>query len=473
MKPTIFPELPVLVIDDEEQALELCQMALKVHGITNVLLCQDSRRVSEHFAEKEIGIVLLDLTMPEVTGEKLLGQIAQEHPEVPVIIVTGANDVGTAVRCMKEGAFDYMVKPLEESRLATTVERAIELRELRRENSLLKQRVLTNTLEHPEAFAETVTNNRDMLAVFQYVEAIAPSSQPVLVTGETGVGKELIAGSIHRLSGRDGPFVPVNVAGLDDNLFSDTLFGHVKGAFTGADTAREGLVEGAAGGTLFLDEIGDLSLASQVKLLRLLQEREYMPLGSNLLKRSNARIIVATNRDLHARSGSGEFRKDLYYRLHTHHIEVPPLRERLDDLPLLLEHLLERAAEAAGKDKPTPPRELVDLLATFHFPGNIRELESMVLDAVSNHRSGVLSMDFFKARITETRSTTATSPPGKKQEAGDSLFSSFERLPTVQEATEDLIAEAIRRSNGNQTIAAQLLGITRGALNKRLTRAKK
>lgn len=472
MKTPIYPELPVLVVDDEATALELCEMALRANGITNVLLCQDSRRVGDHFSDGEVGVVLLDLNMPEVPGDQVLANLSADYPEVPVVIVTGADDVGTAVKCMKAGAFDYLVKPLDESRLASTVERAVDVRELRRENTLLKRGVLTDTLDHPEAFSDTITGNRDMLSVFRYVEAIAPSTQPVLISGETGVGKELIASAIHTLSRREGPFVPVNVAGLDDNLFADTLFGHAKGAFTGADRARSGLVEQASGGTLFLDEIGDLNLASQVKLLRLLQEREYLPLGSNMLKRCNARVAVATNRDLRAGSESGAFRKDLYYRLHTHHILLPPLRERLDDLPLLLDHFLEVAANATGKEKPTPPRELLDLLSTYHFPGNVREMESMVVDAVSNHRSGVLSMDQFKARITETRGVNKAAPPDES-ETGEALFASWERLPTVRDATKELVAEAIRRSNGNQTIAAQLLGITRSALNKRLTRAKK
>ncbi len=470
MKAPVFPALPVMVVDDEEPALELCQVALRANGMTNVLLCQDSREAMAHFARLEIGVVLLDLTMPEVSGEELLSSIAQNHPEVPVIIVTGTNEVGTAVKCMKNGPFDYMVKPLDVSRLTATVRRAVELRELRHENRLLKERVLGGELQNPEAFAETVTDNPEMYAIFQYIEAVAGSFQPVLVVGETGVGKELVARAIHTFSAREGPFVAVNVAGLDDNLFSDTLFGHVKGGFTGADETRSGLVEQAAGGTLFLDEIGDLSVASQVKLLRLLQEREYFPLGSNMLKRSDARIIVATNRNIEDRLAADEFRRDLYYRLHTHHIKVPPLRERRDDLPLLLGHFLEKASQALGRDVPTPPRELLDLLDAYHFQGNVRELESMIFDAVSNHRSGVLSMDLFKARMQLDVSPAASEGPGDDD---PTLFSSWDKLPTVQEVTQDLLTEAMRRANNNQTIAARLLGMTRAALNKRLTRARK
>lgn len=470
MKSPLFPALPVMVVDDEEPALELCQVALRANGMTHVILCQDAREVLPHFAKRDIGVVLLDLTMPEVPGEELLSSIAQNYPEVPVIIVTGTNEVGTAVKCMKMGAFDYMVKPLDVGRLISTVRRAVELRELRHENRLLKERVLGGRLDNPEAFAETVTNNGEMYSIFQYIEAVAGSFQPVLVVGETGVGKELVARSIHTLSAREGPFVAVNVAGLDDNLFSDSLFGHVKGGFTGADETRSGLVEQAAGGTLFLDEIGDLSVASQVKLLRLVQEREYFPLGSNMLKRSDARIIVATNCNLEERLEANGFRRDLYYRLHTHHIRVPPLRERRDDVPLLLDHFLEKASKALEKDVPTPPRELLDLLDAYHFPGNIRELESMIFDAVSNHRSGVLSMDLFKARMQLEHMPAKTERP---REDDPTLFSSWDKLPTVQEVTQDLLTEAMRRANNNQTIAARLLGMTRAALNKRLTRARK
>ena len=213
----------------------------------------------------------------------------------------------------------------------------------------------------------------------------------------------MIAKAVHLLSNRKGEFVPVNVAGLDENVFTDTLFGHKKGAFTGADRARIGLVEQASGGTLFLDEIGDLSADLQVKLLRLLQEGEYFPLGSDVTKRSDARVVVATNQELQTLQESGKFRKDLYYRLCAHHVHIPPLRERREDLPLLAEHFLEKSSEALGKKKPTPPKELFILLSSYHFPGNIRELKSMIWDAVSYHKIGKLSLDAFKTHIRKTQ----------------------------------------------------------------------
>jgi DNA-binding NtrC family response regulator len=261
--------------------------------------------------------------------------------------------------------------------------------------------------------------------------------------------------------------VPVNVAGLDDHVFADTLFGHKKGAFTDAREARNGLIERAAGGTLFLDEIGDLSTTSQVKLLRLLQEAEFFPLGSDVAKRSDARIVVATNQDLDALQSSGQFRKDLYYRLCDHQIHIPPLRRRREDLAVLVEHFLEKASKTLDKKKPTPPAELITLLSTYHFPGNIRELESMIFDAVSSHTSAKLSMDLFKTHITKR-------PPISTAEAADSpsekgaLISFSHQLPTLKQIEQLLVDEAMKRSNDNQSIAALSLGISRQALNKRL-----
>jgi DNA-binding NtrC family response regulator len=381
------PQRPVLLVDDEEQSLTSFEMALRSANLNYFIRCRDSREVIPLLTDQEVEIILMDLRMPNISGDELLPLITSDFPDVPVIMITGANDVETAVKCMKLGAFDYMVKPVERSRLIGGVKRAIELRELQRENRLLKAHVFSDKLEHPEAFSEMVTCSAKMRAVFQYAEAIAASPRPLLITGETGVGKELVARAVHKLSRRKGAFVPVNVAGLDDNVFADTLFGHKKGAFTGAEQARGGLLEQAAGGTLFLDEIGDLSHPSQVKLLRLLQDGEYFPLGSDLGRRSDARIVVATNQDLNSLQNTSRFRKDLYYRLCDHHVHIPPLRERMEDLPPLLSHFLEKASATLGKSNPTPPEELLTLLSTYHFPGNIRELESMVFDSVGSHRS--------------------------------------------------------------------------------------
>jgi DNA-binding NtrC family response regulator len=373
---------------------------------------------------------------------------------------------------MQHGAFDYIVKPIEKSRLVSATRRAVELRELQRENRLLKTHVLSNKLENPEAFAEIVTNSNAMRSIFQYVEAIAASPRPVLITGETGVGKELMARSVHRLSNRKGKLVPVNVAGLDDNFFTSTLFGHKKGAFTDAREARSGLVEKASSGTLFLDEIGDLNTASQVKLLRLLQDGEYFPLGSDLAKRSDARIVVATNQDLDALQSSEKFRKDLYYRLCDHQIQIPPLRDRREDLPVLTEHFLEKASKTLERKKPTPPEELITLLSTYHFPGNVRELEAMIFDAVSSHKSGKLSLNVFKAHTFRKSAGLSTDPDDLYDCAPVPMITFPEPLPTLKEAVQSLIDEALKRSKGNQSIAALSLGISRQALNKRLQKPR-
>jgi DNA-binding NtrC family response regulator len=467
MSQTIFPQLPVMLVDDEAQALTSFEVTLRSAGINHFICCGESRDVMSILGRQEIEIMLLDLWMPHVSGEELLRQITADYPDVPVVIVTGADDVETAVKCMKQGALDYIVKPVEKSRLISSVKRGIELRELHRENQLLKARVLSDRLSRPEAFAEIVTINPAMRSIFQYAEAVAPSPRPVLVTGETGVGKELVARALHVLSGRKGGFVPVNVAGLDDHVFADTLFGHKKGAFTGAMEGRPGLLEQAASGTLFLDEIGDLSAVSQVKLLRLLQDGEYLPLGSDVAKRSDARIVVATNQDLEAARNSGRFRKDLYYRLCGHHIHIPPLRERREDLAVLLENFLEKAADSLGKKKPTPPEELIKLLAAYHFPGNVRELESMVYNAVSLHGSGKLSMDAFKAEIFKKQPNLASAVESRPEDAAGQLTFP-ERLPTLKQIEQLLVDESLRRAGGNQSIAAAMLGITRQALNKRL-----
>jgi DNA-binding NtrC family response regulator len=470
MSEATHPPSPILLVDDEAQALTSFEMALRSASMDHFIACNDSREVMAILGRQEVEIMLLDLWMPHLPGEELLRQIAVDHPELPVIVVTGADDVETAVKCMRTGAFDYIVKPVERSRLIGSVKRGIELRELHRENQLLKARVLSDRLNRPEAFTDIITVSPSMRAIFQYVEAVAASPRPLLITGETGVGKELVARAVHVLSGRKGKFVPVNVAGLDDHVFADTLFGHKKGAFTNAMEARAGLLEQAGGGTLFLDEIGDLSAVSQVKLLRLLQDGEYLPLGSDIAKRADARIVVATNQDLEAARNAGKFRKDLYYRLCGHRVHLPPLRERREDLPVLLDHFLEEAARSLGRRRPTPPDELHKLLGAYHFPGNVRELESMVYNAVSVHATGKLSMDAFKGEIFKRQPALAGEPTDAVPEArGRVVFP--ETLPTLRQIEGALVEEALRRSGGNQSIAATMLGVTRQALNKRLNKS--
>lgn len=465
MTKNLYPRLPVLLVDDEDAWLHSFGLTLRSVGITNILTCNDSRSVMGLLKAHEVGVLVLDLTMPHLTGDELLAMVVKDHPDIPVIIITGLDQVETAVSCMKLGAYDFFTKVAEQNRLTTGVRRAIELGTLRRENSSLKEHFFADTLKDPEAFSAIVTHNKVMHAVFQYIEAIATTCEPVLITGETGVGKELIARAVHRLSQKTGEFVAINIAGLDDTMFSDTLFGHRKGAFSGADLNRKGLIATAADGSLFLDEIGDLGAGAQIKLLRLLQEREYFPLGSDVARSTNARMIFATHQDLDSLQESGQFRRDLFFRLRTHHVHIPPLRERLDDLPLLLEYFLEDAAKKLGKKKPAFPAELLILLGTYHYPGNIRELQSMIFDAMSKHQNRTLSMEVFKGYINKG---------GVEQEVpvvpqvGKTVFSVLNTLPTLKESGRILIQEALNRSQGNQAIAAHMLGITRQALNWRL-----
>lgn len=460
----------LLLVDDETSWLHGITLTLARVGITEVVQCSDSRQVMGLLEEETIDLVLLDLTMPHLSGEDLLPLIAQKYPEVPVIILTGLNQVEIAVNCMRLGAFDFYVKSVEPERLTLGIKRALRLLEAVRENQRMKSSLLQKELVHPEAFVEIITRNEQMRVLFHYIEAVSRGRQPILITGESGVGKELIARAISRLYNPDAAYVAVNVAGLDDNMFADTLFGHQKGAFTGAGNDRPGMIEQAADGILFLDEIGDLSAYSQVKLLRLLQEGEYFPLGSDRPKRSKARIVVATNRDLTALQAAGEFRNDLYYRLKTHQVQLPPLRERPDDIPLLLAHFLRLAAAELGKNPPTPPPELAILLSTYHFPGNIRELAGMCFDAVSRHQTGKLAMDSFKVAI-GNREKTGLNHRNQAQNNGN-LLGFYDQLPTLGEAADLLVGEAMKRAQNNQTIAAALLGISRPALSKRLKKLR-
>lgn len=464
----LFPVQPVLLIDDEDSWLNSFGLKLRSAGINNILTCNDSRQTLKIMAKQPVSTLVLDLTMPHLSGEELLPKVIEKHPEVPVIIITGLDLVETAVTCMKLGAYDFFTKVSEEERLVNGVRRAVELGRLRHEHELLKKHFLNDTLDHPDAFSQIITHNRGMRSVFQYVEAISSTCEPVLITGETGVGKELIAQAIHKLSGRKGNFVPVNIAGLDESMLADALFGHTKGAFTGADQVRPGLIERAGGGTLFIDEIGDLAGSSQVKLLRLIQEREFMPLGSDVAKLTDCRMVFATHRSLREMHNDEKFRKDLLYRLRTHHLEIPPLRERLDDLHILLDHFFAETSKELDRRKPAYPPELINLLSTYDFPGNIRELRNMVMDALSRQESGTISMNHFKKQIMIQHEMEPESIARSADGTESTPFSNLKRLPSLKQADNILIKEALQRTNGNQRLAAEMLGITRQALNWRL-----
>ncbi len=458
----------VIIVDDEINTLRSMELILNYSGINNVQCFDDSNTAKEFLKTSDIDCAVLDIMMPNTSGKELLSLLKNKDPDVPVIMATGLRDLDTAIECMKMGANDYILKPVEEQKFIACIKNALKIRSLQKENSGLCEGLLSKNLKNPAAFSAFGPAGCMMANIFKYIEAIASTAHPVLITGETGVGKELVARSIHDVSGVKGEFVAVNVAGLDDTVFSDSLFGHVKGAFTGADNFRKGMVETAADGTLFLDEIGDLSLVSQVKLLRLLQELEYRPVGSDTTKRCDARIITATCKPLEYLAHSELFRKDLYFRLSTHHIAVPPLRERKEDLPQLVRSFFTKECANQGKKIPAIPKELFTLLNAYHFPGNIRELQSMVFNAVSVMQGGKLSLYAFKNKIGISNKDGDGAAQKADMKNQDDLLIFPNELPNLKHMEEMLIAEAMSRTQGNQTIAANLLGITRQALGYRL-----
>ena len=461
MERTKYPPLPVLIVEDEARDLLSMEINLIAGGIDNLLLCHDSREVRPILGEREICLILLDLKMPHISGFDLLEEITENHPEIPVIVVTGLRDAETAIRCMKRNAHDYLMKPFEDNRLITTVKRAVEYRLLKDENLTLKHKVLTKEVKNPEAFKDIVTVSRKMYSIFQYIEAVAVTEEPVLITGETGVGKELIAGAVHNLSGRQGEYIKINAASYDDEVFFDALFGHIKGAFTGGNFPRRGLVETAAGGTLFLDEIGDLSPNSQMKLLRFIQEREYFQLGSDVPKKTDCRIIASTNKDLHEAIERGRFRKDLYYRLSAHHIHIPPLRERPEDINTIFRYSVHHFARQLGKPIDDIEERIFELLPTYYYEGNVRELMQVTHDIITAHQGEKLRFSDFRERLEQMERVGGEYSEHSAEEYG---FESWSRLPKVKEATEMLITEAMRRNGGNQSRTAEMLGISRPTL---------
>jgi DNA-binding NtrC family response regulator len=473
MDEPLFPARPLLMVDDEGEFLRTARLILRAEGITNLITCSDGREVLSLVKQQDIAAIALDIHMPGCNGIDLLSAINAAAPQIPVIMITASTEVETVVRCMKHGAFDFMAKPIDETRMITSLRHALQYRAMQDETARLRESLLDGRIEHPEAFAAIVTRDPEMLRIFRYTEAIARTPLPVLISGPTGVGKELMALAIHRLSGRRGEFVAINAAGTDASIFSDTLFGHVRGAFTGADRDRKGLIEQAAGGTLFLDEIGDVPAEPQIKLLRLLQENRYYPVGSDIPRTCDARITTATNRDLKALQQNGAFRADLYYRLQSHEISLPSLAARRGDIPLLLDQFVNEAAIALKVIRPRISPALPDQLQTYSFPGNVRELRSMVYDAVGQCHGSSLTIDYFKNRLPRMPATdrpnAAPHPSGVS--AAVSLFQSLPDLPTLKSAEQMLIDEALNRSKGNITLAAHLLGMSRQALSNRINRA--
>lgn len=454
----------ILLVDDEQSELDAYSLLLTSMGIKNVVTQSDSRKVSATLAGMQSPVLFLDLNMPHMTGQDVLRELKIQHPQVPVIIITANSEIETAVECLRLGAHDYLVKPIDLKMFSSALRNALEISLLRNEVMSLKGISFATDSPRHRAFDRIITRSPGMLSIFQYIESIATSGMPTLILGETGSGKELIAKAIHEISGVTGNYVVVDVSGLDDTLFSDTLFGHAKGAYTGADGVRSGLIEKAVGGTIFLDEIGELSEISQVKLLRLLQENIYYPLGSDQPKHCQARIITAANKDLSMLAGrDGEFRMDLYYRLSTHLIRLPPLRERREDIPALVTFLAAEAAAAMHKATPLVSDRALNLLLHHPFLGNIRELKAYIVDAVARCDSGTIEEGLISGRLIAPISSHLETASGVS-----SLTTLLGRFPSLEELTEYAIGEAMASSDNNQSQAARLLGISRQALNKRL-----
>ncbi len=460
--------MKVVIVDDEKEIVDAYGIFLKKNGITDYSKYTDPRSFLDDLDRLEPEIVFLDLHMPHYTGEDLLEVVRSSHPQTSVVILTGSVDIEPAVRCMQKGAVDYLVKPIDKNRFEAAYNSAVNAYKMRTEIQALRTAMSSPRVQKSEDFHGIVTVNRQMHELFSYVEAVSKSSFPVLITGETGVGKELFARAVHESSGRKGLFVAVNVSGLDDNMFSDTIFGHIKGAFTGADRPRKGMISEAEGGTLFLDEIGDMNENTQMKLLRVLQEKIYMPLGSDKYRQADVRIVAATNADLSEKVKTGAFRQDLLFRLSTHALVIPPLRDRADDIPLLADIFYKKALRDVGSQYHGElPAAAVEALKRYPFPGNIRQLQAVTADMAAVFSSGRPKdnevINFLKKHGIEAKLCPA---------GNGSSFSYIGCFPTLKEMERYLVEYAVNTAEGNVSTAAKMLGITRQALHKRLKPAK-
>ena len=455
----------IVILDDDTGVLKRTERTLKFYNFNNIKIIDDVDELWEILKTEKVFIVILDLLMPKTDGYTVLEKMTAEYPSVFVIVSTALDEIDSAVRCMQAGAFDYVPKKAESERLIASINHAVQIDALKTDNRVLKDTLLNKSEINPQIFGHIITQDPVMVKIFQYIMNVAKTDKAILVTGESGTGKELIAQAIHKASERTGELVTVNIAGLDDNLFSDTLFGHKKGAYSGAGINRAGLIEKAAGGTLFLDEIGDLSMQSQVKLLRLIEQKKYYQLGSDEQKSTDALIVAATHKNLKDAVEKGSYRADLYFRLETHNIVLPPLRERKGDIPFLVQHFVMRACKNFNKKVIRIPQEVYTLLNNYSFPGNIRELEGIISDAVSRLEGQVLTVESIANKIRNTE------VPLLQKKTIHDIFSSLEILPTLDDVQEALLAEALRRYNNNQGMAAQALGISRSALNRRVNKS--
>ena len=444
---------PVLVVDDDVGFLLSVKSVLKGAGMREPAVLSDPERVMELVNQHPFHLVLLDLMMPRVSGMAILEQLKASVPQTECIVITAVDDVETSVQAMKFGAYDYLVKPVNPGKLVIAVNNGLERYAFHQRLSLLERRPSFSGLSHPEAFQEMIAEDPSMALVFHQAETFARNDYNLVLTGETGVGKEMLARIVHGLSHRaDHPLVGINMTAFNSSVFEDELFGHEKGAFTGAASDRIGFFEKAKGGTLFLDEIADVDYALQGKLLRVIQERELYRLGSTKARKIDVRLVAATNRDIHGEVEAGRFRRDLYYRLNVCHIHIPPLRERQADiLPLSRHFLALHAAKNRKKIRSLDP-DLAETLLGYAFPGNVRELENIIASAVLAEKTHVLTLAAARGLpplegVNERRT---------------------ERILPLSEVQRAHILRVMDAAGGNRTRAAQLLGIGLRTLQRKL-----
>lgn len=442
----------ILIVDDEDVALNSVKRLLKWRGIRSVDVCNSGKEAIIRIRETDFDIVLLDLLMPEVDGLQVLEATKPYRPHTEFIILTAIDDIPTTVKAIRLGAYDYLVKPVDNDLLFLSIKRAYEHRGLLIGLSVSAQE---NKIEVPEAFNEIITQCPLMLSLLSYAQVMAASGNPIMITGESGTGKELVARGIHRTGpAPKGPFIAVNVSAIPATMFESQFFGHAKGAFTGADSPHQGYFEQADGGTLFLDEIGELPVALQAKLLRVLEEKSFYPLGAAKPIWVEVRVISASNKDLNKACQEGTFRLDLYYRLKSAHIHLPPLNERPGDIPLLARHFLKKSCAQHRKEIHGFTPEAMELLSNRDYPGNVRELSQVVENAVL-----IADTNFI-----------APHHLGMTQET---LSPFVRQLCTLKENNEAHLAFVLINTNGDRNRSAQTLGITVRQLQRKIAAMKK
>lgn len=440
----------LLIAEDDADLRELLLDELEDVGYETVVAVDGRVALAHIEREREpLDLLITDVRMPGLTGEQLLARMREVRPEAPVIVITAFGSVEQAVEMVKAGAFQYLTKPFDTDELLQTVAKALDASAPQREQARLRR-------EMPSTPARIIGASRPMQQLFKLMARAARNTSTVLITGESGTGKELVARSIHEMSERQGQFVPVNCAAIPVELIESELFGHTGQAFTGAKQARAGLFEAADGGTIFLDEIGELPLAMQPKLLRVLQEGTVRRVGADREREVNVRVVAATNRDLEKEVSEGRFREDLYWRLNVIHLHIPPLRERPFDIPLLVEHFLNKLAEGTARPPLGVSPETLAILTAYDWPGNARELENALERAVALAEGALLLPEDLPERVRSS---------GKTQSL---IARARERRWTIYELEREYIIETLRFTGGNKSRAAELLGFDRRTLHRKL-----